>query len=227
MAGFPQSPGVPGMPGMPGVPTMPSAASVPTMGGGGFDIGQNQLQMVGMVIDMLINTADEKYRASLKSVDGKTIMLDFGDMGCMVMKVKEDKIITSYGRIKNPTTAVLIKKEPNELLEMLSPVLAPILGPVVPLAMPLLLEGISLRKILKLVVGIIPAIPSFIPTVRMIVGGLLKRTAVIKGSITPLLPLAEVILIPFLTGEEDPEWLERKTRDMKEFEAGPPPGWGV
>lgn len=223
MAGFP------GSPGFPGVPSMPSAPGVPSMGGGagGFDIGANQLQMVGMVIDMLINTADEKYRESLRSADGKTVQLDFGDMGCMVMKVNGDKIVTSYGRIKNPSTSVLIQKEPNELLELLSPVLAPILGPVVPLAMPLLLEGITIRKILKLVIGIIPALPSFLPTVKMIGGGLLKRTVIIKGSISPLLPIAEVVLIPFLTGEEDPDWLERKAADMKAFESGPPPGWGI
>ncbi len=218
-----------GFPGASGLPTMPSTPGIPQMGGGagGFDIGQNQLQMVGMVIDMLINTADEKYRESLRGVHGKTIQLDFGDMGCMLMRVDGNKIITSYGRIKNPSTWVLIKKEPNELLELMSPVLAPILGPVVPLAMPLLLEGITIRKILKLVVGIIPALPGFIPTVKMIGGGLLKRTVVIKGAISPLLPIVEVILIPFLTGEEDPDWMQRKADDMKAFDSGPPPGWGI
>lgn len=220
MAGFPGAPAVPGIPSTPG---MPSAGG----GAGGFDIGANQLQMVGMIVDMLINTSDEKYRESLRGADGKSIQLDFGDMGCMLMKVSGDRIITSYGRIKNPSTSVLIKMEPNMLLEMISPVLAPILGPVVPLAMPLLMEGITVRKILKLVVGIIPALPSFIPTVKMIGGGLLKRTVVIKGSIAPLLPILEVILIPFLTGEEDPEWLERKAADMKAFESGPPAGWGI
>ncbi|MDY6966085.1 MAG: hypothetical protein SVM80_08995 [Halobacteriota archaeon] len=218
MAGFPdyQAPQMP----------MGGSGAIPG-GGGGFDIGENQIQMFGMVVGMLLNSAEEKYRETLRNVDGTTILVDFGDMGAMVIKVKENTIVTYTGKVDNPTLSVVIKKEPNELLEMIAPAISPILGPVMPYAMPLIMEGVTIRGVLSMVFHLIPALPSMLPVVRLIGGGLLKRTAVIKGSIAPVLPIAEVFLIPFLTGEEDPEFLEQKARDMREFGTGPPPGWGI
>jgi len=203
------------------------AAPAPPTTGGVFDSDESQLQMFGMLVGMLLNTADEQYRETLRDVDGSTVLVDFGDMGCMVIKVAGNSVEAFTGTIDDPTLKVDVKAAPNDLIDILAPALSPILGPVLPYAMPLISEGITIRRILKLVINIIPDVPSMLPTVWLIVGGLLKRKLIIKGSIAPVLPLLEVFLIPFLTGEEDPEWMAERAKTMKQFETGPPDGWGI
>ncbi|MDY6930944.1 MAG: hypothetical protein SVJ22_03385 [Halobacteriota archaeon] len=208
-------------------PPYPPMGAAPPTTGGAFDSDESQLQMFGMLAGMLFNTADEQYREALRDVDGSTILVDFGDMGSMVIKVNGNTVEAFTGTLDDPTLKVDVKAAPNDLIDMLAPALAPIIGPVMPYAMPLISEGITVRRILKLVVNIIPELPSMVPTVRLVVGGIMKRKLIIKGSIAPVLPLLEVFLIPFLTGEEDPEWMAERARTMKEFETGPPDGWGI
>ncbi len=218
MAGYPDY--------QPPYPPM-GAAPAPPSTGGAFDSDESQLQMFGMLVGMLLNTADEQYRETLRDVDGATILVDFGDMGCMVIKVNGNTVEAYTGTVDDPTLKVDVKAAPNDLIDILAPALSPILGPVLPYAVPLISDGITIKGIVKLVVNIIPDVPSMLPTVWLIVGGLLKRKIIIKGSIAPVLPLLEVFLIPFLTGEEDPEWMAERAKTMKQFETGPPDGWGI
>ena len=208
-------------------PPYPPMGAAPPSAGGAFDSDESQLQMFGMLVGMLLNTADEQYRETLRDVDGASILVDFGEMGSMVVKVNGNTVEAFTGTLEDPTLKLDVKAAPNDLIDMLAPAIAPILGPVMPYAMPLISEGITIRRVLKLVVNIIPELPTMIPTVRLVAGGLLKRKLIIKGSIAPVLPLLEVFLIPFLTGEEDPEWMAERARTMREFETGPPDGWGI
>jgi hypothetical protein len=108
---------------------------------------------------------------------------------------------------------------------MIGPILGPILLPITPHAIPMLFDGITLREAGRMILDIIPAIPSMAPPVLSLVNLLLTRKIAIKGSIAVLLPILEVFLIPFLTGEEDPKFAAQRAREEKEFAAGPPPGW--
>lgn len=173
-----------------------------------FDIGRDQLRTFGSVIGSMINNADEKYREELIELDGTEIEINFPELGSLVVKIKGDKIFTYVRNSKKPRTLIKINKQPHELIEVYLPM---ILDPIKDDLDPILKNGVSLFRIIRL-------LPKLRTAIKVVVGGLLYKNLVIKGSVVPLLPIVEVALVGFLSGKEvDAGFADQRERERQEF----------
>jgi len=174
----------------------------------GFNIGRDQLRTFGTVIGSMINNADEKYREELKDLEGTEIEIAFSEMGSLVIRIKGDKILTFVRKSKKPKTLIQINKQPHELIDVYLPM---ILDPMKDSLGPILKQGLSLF-------GIIRLLPKLKTALKVIIGGMLNKNLVIKGSIVPLLPIVEVALVGFLSGQDvDPGFADQRERERQEF----------